>query len=155
MRRNQNSNNKSKNADKGKDKDQTLDTSDLLIESRLMRIDRILLLRRCYMYGLIVKLTAASGRRAELIEVLGGDDSHTIKGCLSFIVAEDTANEDGLWITEVWESETSHKASLDLPPARPGLPAIETLITRHERIAVTKPVEKHSHPMHGKVPLRG
>jgi hypothetical protein len=37
MRRNQNSNNKSKNADKGKDKDQTLDTSDLLIESRLMR----------------------------------------------------------------------------------------------------------------------
>jgi hypothetical protein len=36
MRRNQNSNNKSKNADKGKDKHQTLDTSDLLIESRLI-----------------------------------------------------------------------------------------------------------------------
>jgi len=36
MRRNQNSNNKSKNADKGKDKDQSLDTSDLLIESRLI-----------------------------------------------------------------------------------------------------------------------
>jgi phage protein D len=35
MRRNQNSNNKSKNTDKGKDKDHTLDTSDLLIESRL------------------------------------------------------------------------------------------------------------------------
>ncbi len=39
MRRNQNSNNKSKNADKGKDKDQTLDTSDLLIESRLIATD--------------------------------------------------------------------------------------------------------------------
>jgi hypothetical protein len=38
MRRNQNINNKSKNADKGKDKDQTLDTSDLLIESRLLSI---------------------------------------------------------------------------------------------------------------------
>ena len=29
------------------------------------------------MYGLIVRLTAESGRRAELINVLGGHDSHT------------------------------------------------------------------------------
>ena len=104
------------------------------------------------MYGLIVKLTSASSRRAELIEVLGGDDSHTIAGCLSFIVAEDPADEDVLWITEVWQSEASHKASLDLPPSRRGLPAIETLVARYQRIAVTKPVEKHSHPMHGEVP---
>jgi quinol monooxygenase YgiN len=107
------------------------------------------------MYGLIVKLTSAAGRRTELIEVLGGDDSHTILGCLSFIVAEDQANEDVLWVTEVWESEASHKASLDLPPSKSGLPAIETLVARHERVAVTKPVEKHSHPMHGDVPSRG
>jgi quinol monooxygenase YgiN len=104
------------------------------------------------MYGLIVKLTSAPGRRAELIDVLGGDDSHTVAGCLSFIVAEDPANQDVLWITEVWDSEASHKASLDLPPSRAGLPPIETLITRYERIAVTKPVEKNSHPMHGEVP---
>ncbi len=107
------------------------------------------------MYGLIVKLTAASGRLAELIEVLGGDDSHKISGCLSFIVAEDLADGDVLWITEVWDSEASHKASLDLLPSTPGLPAIKTLVARHERIAVTKPVEKHSHPMHGEVPPRG
>jgi quinol monooxygenase YgiN len=103
------------------------------------------------MYGLIKKLTAASGRRAELIEVLGGNDSQTIKGCLSFIVAEDTVDDDILWVTEVWESEVSHKASLDLLPSRLGLPAIETLVERHEIIAATKPVEKHSHPMHGEV----
>lgn len=104
------------------------------------------------MYGLIVKLTSASGRRAELIEVLGGDDSHTIAGCLSFIVAEDTANEDVLWVTEVWASEASHKASLELPPSKPRLPTIETLITNYERMAVTRPVEKHSHPLHGELP---
>ena len=103
------------------------------------------------MYGLIVKLTSASGCRAELIEVLGGDDSHTIPGCLSFIVAEDSADEDVLWITEVWDSEASHKASLDFPPSNAGLPAIETLVARHATIAVTKPVEKHSHPVHGEV----
>ena len=106
------------------------------------------------MYGLIVKLTSAAGRRAELIEVLGGDDSHTISGCLSFIVAEDQANEDVLWVTEVWASEASHKASLDLPPSRPGLPPIETLVARHERVAATTPIEQHSHPMHGELPLR-
>ena len=101
------------------------------------------------MYGLIVKLTSASGRRAELTAVLGGDDSDTISGCLSFIVAEDQANEDVLWVTEVWESEASHRTSLDLPPSRPGLPSIETLVARHETVAVTKPVEQHSHPLHG------
>jgi quinol monooxygenase YgiN len=107
------------------------------------------------MYGLIVKLTAASGRRADLIEVLGGDDSHTISGCLSFIVAEDSSNEDVLWVTEVWDSEASHKASLELPPSRPGLPSIEHLVAQHERVAMTKPVEKHSHPMHGEPPPLG
>ena len=104
------------------------------------------------MYGLIVKLTSASGRRAELIEVLGGDNSDTIAGCLSFIVAEDPADDDALWITEVWKSKASHKASLELPPSKAGLPAIETLVVRHETVAITKPVEKHSHPMHGEVP---
>lgn len=96
------------------------------------------------MYGLIVKLTSTPGRRAELIEVLSGDNSHPIAGCLSFIVAEDTSDEDVLWVTEVWASEASHKASLELSPSKPGLPTIETLIADYERLAVTKPVEKHS-----------
>jgi len=102
------------------------------------------------MYGLIVKLTSASGRRDELIDVLGGEDSHTVAGCLSFIVAEDTRDEDVLWVTEVWESEASHRASLELPPARVGRPAIETLVAGYERVAVTRPVERHSHPVRGR-----
>ena len=103
------------------------------------------------MYGLIVKLTSAAGRRSDLIEVLGGDDSYTVAGCRSFIVAEDVADDDVLWITEVWDSEASHQASLQLPPTKKGLPPIETLIAGHERIAITKPVEKSSHPMHGEL----
>ena len=71
------------------------------------------------MYGLIVRLTSASGRRTELIDVLGGDDSHTVAGCLSFIVSEDQTDEDVLWVTEVWDSEASHKASLSRSPSRP------------------------------------
>ena len=107
------------------------------------------------MYGLVVKLTSSSGRRAELIEVLGGENSHNVSGCLSFIVGEDSADENVLWVTEVWESEASHKASLKLPTSMRGLSSIETLVARHEIIAVTMPVQKQSHPMHREVPLRG
>ncbi len=105
------------------------------------------------MYGLVVKLTSVSDRRTELIEVLGGDDSYTVAGCLSFIVAEDTFDKDVLWVTEVWTSEASHKASLERPPSKPDLPAIESLVAGYARIAVTKPIEKHSHPMHGELPM--
>lgn len=103
------------------------------------------------MYGLIVKLTSAPGRRNDLIALMGGDDSHTVPGCLSFIVAEDAADENVLWITEVWESQASHGASLQRPPVKEGLADAGTLIARFEKVATTKPVKKSSHPLHGEV----
>ena len=101
------------------------------------------------MYGLIVKLTSAPGRRDELIELMGGEDSHTVPGCLSFIVAEDAADEDVLWITEVWESQASHEASLASPPIKESLTDADTLIAGFEKMATTRPVKKSSHPLHG------
>lgn len=38
-------------------------------------------------------------------------------GCLSYVVARDTDDEDALWITEVWVSEAHHRDSLALPPS--------------------------------------
>ena len=101
------------------------------------------------MYGLIVKLTAAPGRRDELITLMGGDDSHTIPGCLSFIVAEDTTNPDVLWITEVWESQAAHENSLQAPPIKEGFANADTLIAGYEKVATTSPVKQSSHPLHG------
>jgi quinol monooxygenase YgiN len=103
------------------------------------------------MYGLIVKLTSAPGRRDELIALMGGDDSHTIPGCLSFIVAEDTVDENVLWITEVWESQASHEASLQAPPVKESLADADTLIAGYEKVATTKPVKKSSHPLHSEL----
>jgi quinol monooxygenase YgiN len=105
------------------------------------------------MYGLIVKLTSAPGRRDELMDLMGGDDSHTIPGCLSFIVAEDAVDENVLWITEVWESQASHEASPQAPPVKEGLADADTLIAGFVKIATTKPVKKSSHPLHGEIPL--
>ena len=36
-------------------------------------------------------------------------------GCFSYVVAADPAEPDALWVTEVWESQASHQASLQLP----------------------------------------
>ena len=105
------------------------------------------------MYGLIVKLTSAPRRRAELITMMGGQDSHTVSGCLSFIVAEDAADDDVLWITEVWESQAAHEASLQTPPIKESLSDADTLIAAFEKIATTQPVKDSSHPMHGETPV--
>lgn len=36
-------------------------------------------------------------------------------GCRSYIIARDPASEGGIWITEVWDSQAEHKASLQMP----------------------------------------
>ena len=68
------------------------------------------------MFGLIVKLTSAAGRRDDLIGVMGGEDSHAVPGCLSFVVAEDAADEDVLWVTEFGRARraTGHRWKLRL-----------------------------------------
>lgn len=101
------------------------------------------------MYGLIVKLTAAAGRRADLIRAMGGEDSGSIPGCLSFIVAEDIADEDVLWITEVWDSRESHEASLQRPPVQASLTSVDTLITAYEKVVTSRPVDGACHSLHG------
>ena len=101
------------------------------------------------MYGLIVKLTAVPGRRPDLITMLGGDDSRTVPGCLSFIVAEDAADPNVLWVTEVWQSQAAHEASLQAPASKESFTDADTLIAAFEKIATTTPVAKSSHPLHG------
>src|ERR1041384_1844734 len=66
------------------------------------------------MYGLIGKMRAVAGQRDALIAILL-EGTGSMPGCLSYIVATDPADADAIWITEVWDSEASHKASLSLP----------------------------------------
>jgi quinol monooxygenase YgiN len=66
------------------------------------------------MYGLIGKMLAQPGQRDALLAILL-DNQETMPGCLSYIVARDPGSEDGIWITEVWEEQASHQASLQLP----------------------------------------
>jgi len=72
------------------------------------------------MYGLIGKMTTVAGKRDELIEILLGGTGE-MPGCLSYVIARDPADADAIWITEVWDSQESHAASLALPAVQEAI----------------------------------
>ncbi len=91
------------------------------------------------MYGLIGKMRAVAGRRDALIAILL-EGTGSMPGCLSYIVATDSADADAIWITEVWDSEASHKASLQLPAVRDAISRGRPLIAGFDSSTVITPV---------------
>jgi quinol monooxygenase YgiN len=91
------------------------------------------------MYGLIGKMTAAPGKRDELIAILTAGVAG-MPGCLSYIVAEDAADANAIWITEAWESKASHDASLSLPSVKEAIAKGRPMIAGFGDGVVTTPV---------------
>ena len=83
------------------------------------------------MYGLLGKMRAQPGKRAELIAILL-DGTGEMPGCKAYIVAEDVKGPDAIWITEVWDSAESHKASLQLPAVQAAIARGRPLIAGFE-----------------------
>jgi quinol monooxygenase YgiN len=90
------------------------------------------------MYGLIAKLTAVPGKREELIRILR-DTAADMPGCLSYVVAKDSAEGNTLWVTEVWGGAASHDASLSLPSLRNAMPQAKGIVSSFDKIAITSP----------------
>jgi quinol monooxygenase YgiN len=91
------------------------------------------------MYGLIGKMRATPGQREALIAILLGSVGE-MPGCLSYVVAKDTMDADGIWITEVWDDAVSHKASLQLPAVREAITRAKPLIAGFDQSFATEPV---------------
>jgi len=91
------------------------------------------------MYGLIGKMTATPGDRDALVAILL-EGTNAMPGCLSYVVAHDPANADAIWITEVWDSEASHKASLSLPAVQAAIAKGRPLIAGFSDRVVTTPI---------------
>jgi quinol monooxygenase YgiN len=91
------------------------------------------------MYGLIGKMTATAGSRDALVAILL-EGTTAMPGCLGYVVAHDPANADAIWITEVWDSETSHKESLSLPAVQTAIARARPLIAGFSDRVVTTPV---------------
>ena len=91
------------------------------------------------MYGLIGKMTAQQGQRDALIAAMSGG-IQGMPGCLSYVVSKDAREPDALWITEVWDSEDSHQASLKLPAVQASIAKGRPLILDMGPFFVTQPV---------------
>jgi len=91
------------------------------------------------MYGLIGKMISAPGQREALMVILleGVAD---MPGCLSYVIARDLEDPDAIWITEVWDSQASHAASLSLPAVRQAIARGKPLIAGFGERFVTEPV---------------
>jgi quinol monooxygenase YgiN len=97
------------------------------------------------MYGLIGKMVAAPGQRDAVIAILL-EGIAAMPGCLSYVVAIDPTNADAVWITEVWDNEVSHAASLKLPAVRAAITKAKPLIAGFGERFVTAPVGGHGLP---------
>lgn len=96
-------------------------------------------------FGLIGKMRSKPGERDALIAILL-EGTNAMPGCLSYIIAKDTADQDALWITEVWDSEASHKASLKLPSVQQAIARGRPLIAGFGERFITQPVGGHGLP---------
>ncbi len=94
------------------------------------------------MYGLIGKMKAVTGQREALIALML-EDVGAMPGCLGYVVARDPADADGIWITEVWDSAASHKASLSLPAVQRVIARAKPLIAGFGEHFETEPVGGH------------
>ena len=91
------------------------------------------------MYGLVGRIKATAGKRAELAAILLGGTGE-MPGCLSYIVAEDMADPDALWVTEVWDSKESHAASLQLPMVQAAIAKARPIIAGFDSRAEMVPL---------------
>lgn len=94
------------------------------------------------MYGLIGQMFAVPGKGDALIAILLGG-TKDMPGCLSYVVSKDSENEDALWITEIWDSQESHAASLSLPAVQLAIGKGKPMISGFGQRFETTPVGGH------------
>ena len=91
------------------------------------------------MYGLIGKMSAVAGQRDALAAILL-EGTRGMPGCLSYVIARDAKDPDGIWVTEVWDSAKSHQVSLTLPTVQAAIAKGRPLIAGFSNRVETVPL---------------
>ncbi len=94
------------------------------------------------MYGLIGRIQTVPGGREELISILLSA-ANGLGGCLSYVIARDAEDPDGIWITEVWATRSHHEASLAQPSVQAAIARGRPLIASFTHRWVTEPSGGH------------
>src|SRR3546814_6983090 len=58
-------------------------------------------------YGLIGQMMTQPGQRAALVAILS-EGTSTMPGNIAYLIGEDSANPDAIWIVELWDSKEAH-----------------------------------------------
>ena len=77
------------------------------------------------MYGLIGKMLAKPGHRDEIIAILLS--AGAMPGCRLYLVAADPDDANAIWISEVWDTQAEHDASLQLPQVQAAIAQVRML----------------------------
>lgn len=93
------------------------------------------------MYGLIGSIHTTPEGRQHVIDALIGS-STGMPGNIHYLVAADAEDETAVWVTEEWESEEAHAASLHLPAVRDAIELARPYITGMGQRIVTIPVAR-------------
>ncbi|WP_062294545.1 putative quinol monooxygenase [Demequina phytophila] len=91
------------------------------------------------MYGLVGQLRTTVDGRPEVVAALV-EGARDMPGNLAYLVAEDAEDAGAVWVTEVWESEAAHRASLELPSVRDAIARARPHLVGMGVRAVTRPV---------------
>ncbi|HWW56210.1 MAG TPA: putative quinol monooxygenase [Sphingopyxis sp.] len=92
-------------------------------------------------YGLVGQMMAQPGQRAALIAILT-EGTGEMPGNLAYLIGEDSANSDAIWIVELWDSKEAHAASLTLPAVQAAIKKGRPLIAGFGTRAEFRPVAK-------------
>ena len=91
------------------------------------------------MYGIIGQLKATEGHRDQLINILLSG-TQNMPGCKLYAISADVADETSIWITEIWDSEAAHQASLQLPSVQQAIAAGRPMIAGFGARHIVNPV---------------
>ena len=92
-------------------------------------------------YGLLGQMMAAPGKRAELVAILT-EGTDEMPGNIAYLIGEDSANSDAIWIVELWDSKEAHAASLKIPAVQAAIKRGRPLIAGFGTRAEFRPVAK-------------
>jgi quinol monooxygenase YgiN len=88
-------------------------------------------------YGRIGSMKAKPGRRDDVVAILlGAAGGLREAGCDLYVVGVSDADDDTIWVSEVWRTKQHHDGSLQLPETRAAIgeamPMLTGEFTGHE-----------------------
>jgi quinol monooxygenase YgiN len=81
-------------------------------------------------YGSYVKFTAQAGQRDTLVQHMleAARGVQSLSACSIYLINISQTEPDSIWVTEVWQSQQEHDASLQMPEVQAAIKRVLPLL---------------------------